>query len=80
VKRIAELWDSYAEEVLPRSAGAVQRAETRRAFYAGANALFEAFIDGLTEGSEAEEEDMRALDQLREDLAAFKRDVEEGRA
>ena len=78
--RVADLWQSYADRVLPRNASWVQRQETRRAFYAGAHALFVGIVNGLTEGPEPQEEDLRALDDLRDEFEAFARDVAAGKA
>lgn len=37
---IANEWRCFAQTVLPKGVGEVQRVETRRAFYAGAAAMF----------------------------------------
>jgi len=80
MKKIADLWQSYADHVLPPNAGDTQRRETRRAFYAGAHALFAGIVNGLTEGPEPQEEDLRALDDLRDEFEAFARDLAAGKA
>lgn len=79
MKKLSELWQSYADRVLPKHASAIQRQETRRAFYAGAGALFHGVLLGLTEGPEPQEEDVRALDDLRDELKAFARDLAAGK-
>lgn len=79
MKRVAELWQAYADRVMAPNARAVQRQETRRAFYAGATALFFGVVNGLTPGPEPTDEDMRALDVIREELEAFARDVKDGK-
>lgn len=80
MKTVAELWQSYVDDVLPKNAGAVQRRETRRAFYAGAGAILGAVVSGLSEDPEPTNEDVRALDTLHEELHAFARDVAAGKA
>jgi hypothetical protein len=80
MKRVADLWQAYADRVLPKYAGAVQRQETRRAFYAGAGALFGAVVNGMTPGPEPQDDDIQALDSIEEEFEAFARDVAAGRA
>ncbi len=80
MKTVAELWQSYANDVLPKHASATQRRETRRAFYAGAQAFFGAIVAGLSEGAEPTEEDVQSLDTLHEEFKAFARDVAAGKA
>ena len=46
---IAEEWDTYETKVLSPSCPVVQRPETRRAFYAGASAMFHALTEGVVE-------------------------------
>jgi hypothetical protein len=41
---IGESWASYQAEVVPADAPAVQREECKRAFYAGAQAMFTAVL------------------------------------
>jgi hypothetical protein len=41
---IGEQWADYSAEVVPPDAPAVQREECKRAFYAGAQAMFTAVI------------------------------------
>ena len=53
---MAEQWDQFARQVLPASASAAQKQEMRRAFYAGAQAIFAGVI-------------MLAADNLYVDLA-----------
>ena len=45
MKPIEEYWNSY-RAILPKDAGATQIIETRRAFYAGAEALYAALMRG----------------------------------
>jgi hypothetical protein len=73
--RMADLWQSYADRVLPPHVSEVQRTETRRAFYAGALALLSATANNLSEGSEVSEADDAVMDDLYEELQAFNRDV-----
>lgn len=80
MKTVAALWQSYVDDVLPKHAGAVQRQETRRAFYAGAQAFFHAVAAGLSEGAEPTDEDVQSLEALHGEFKAFARDVAAGKA
>lgn len=62
---IKEQWESYEREVVPANASAEQRLETRRAFYAGAQAMLTTSLGRNASTPE---------------LLAFAQDVEEGRA
>lgn len=56
MKTIADVYGSFAEQVVPKDAPPVQRQETRRAFYAGAAALYEVLSsipDNLVESGAA---------------------------
>jgi hypothetical protein len=77
---IRELWDSYARDVVPKDAPTVQRWETRRAFYAGAQATFMSIISMLDPGTEPTEADLRKMDALDQELRTFKEEVRAGRA
>jgi hypothetical protein len=79
-RTIESAWIAYEREVLPANAGRVQRVETRRAFYAGALALFSSVMRGLGPGTEATEDDLRMLDGIQSELAQFARDIAAGRA
>ncbi len=72
---VGALWDSYERAVVPKEAGLEQRTECRRAFYAGAGAVFAAIasiVDPTTE-------EVTAGDLLAE-LVQFARDVQAGKA
>lgn len=73
-------WKSYEAEVLPRDAADVQRIECRRAFYAGAQALFGLVIRGLTPGPDSTPADEVMMGELLSELEAFKNEVVGGRA
>jgi hypothetical protein len=77
---IARWWADYAEKVLPAHAPAVQKQETRRAFYAGAAAMLDAIVGGLEGGEDATEGDLAHMDDLQRELLTFAADVKAGRA
>jgi hypothetical protein len=67
---IGEAWASYLENIVPATAGDVQREEMKRAFYAGAAAGYEATLNAadLEEGAAAarlEAIDRELLDYIR---------------
>ena len=78
--RFGSIWDEYAARVLPKHCHAIQKQETRRAFYAGGAALFKVIMSSLSDGTEPTDGDFRALDELRAEFEAFTDDVEGGRA
>lgn len=72
--KIAQQWDSYVAFVLPTSASDTQRKETKRAFYAGAEAFRRVML-------EAPDEDAAALqycDDLQAEFDAFVAAVQGG--
>lgn len=80
MRRIGAAWDSYQREVVPKNASTTQRWETRRAFYAGAQALFQTIINLLEPGSDATDADLRMMDEIDAELKEFANAVERGRA
>lgn len=80
MKRLKEAWLSYAAQVIPPTAPAVQRVECRRAFYAGAHAIFQELMRGLDPGTEPTARDLARVDMLDQELRAFQADVAGGRA
>lgn len=68
-------WKSYRQRVIPATCSAVQDEESRRAFYAGAFAMF-TLITTLNEGSE--DADVARLQGLRNEVMEFVAKVEGG--
>jgi hypothetical protein len=77
---MAEQWDSFAREVLPLNAPAVQRQEMRRAFYAGAQGILFGVIAALAPESEPTAEDLQVMQNLQAELSDFAELVKAGRA
>ena len=71
MKLIEQAWDLYRERVIPPQAGEVQVDESRKAFYAGATALFTSIMAGLGSGDEATVEDLSLLDGVRDELDEY---------
>lgn len=80
MKRLAQDWTDYAVQVLPETCPKVQRQETRRAFYAGAHALFQQLMGVLDDDHEPTEGDLRRVGELDAEIKAFYEDVKRGRA
>jgi hypothetical protein len=68
---IGEAWASYQGEVVPRDAPAVQRDECKRAFYAGAHAMYFAVLEAAAAAEEAVGESR--LEALARELEDFLR-------
>lgn len=79
-RTIAEQWRSYEREVLPPTAGQLQRQETRRSFYAGAQAMVEIVLHGVSDEPEMTDDDEQPLTRLHAELEQFAADVKRGAA
>lgn len=79
-KHLAQQWASYRERVVPPDAGELQVQECRRAFYAGAKAVWRALLllDSGTE--DATDEDLARMEGIGVELEEFGEDVKAGRA
>ena len=80
MRPIEKLWRSYLLDVVPKNAAEIQIRETRRAFYAGAAALFNSIMGGLDGGTPSETRaDMVMMDAIYRELKDFPRLVAEGK-
>ena len=77
--RIAKVWAQFHEKLLV-GAGPVQIQEMRRAFYAGAEIMLNTILRGLSPGTEAEDTDLKMMDELHQELVEFVEDIKNGRA
>lgn len=68
---IAEEWDSYLRKVLPHLASEYQIRECKRAFYAGATALFSGLMRGVSYGFGHEQRDIAMLQSVNAELSSF---------
>ncbi len=75
---IDALWLTFRRKINP-SAGHVQLREMRRAFYAGAQALYTGIMAGLTPGPDAEADDVGQMLRIQRDLERFAADLRGGR-
>ena len=73
---IAASFDTY-RETLGKAAGPVQIAETRRAFYSGAAAVFYGLAASLSDGDEDTPEDIMIMEGLQREIDAFRASLAE---
>jgi len=68
IKSIESLWSEFEREVIPVSAGAIQRQEMQSSFYAGADAIMQLlqFTDDVPEAEVVE-----ILDGIEGELSDF---------
>lgn len=74
-KLIEAGWHAYRTLLVPASAGVVQVEETRLAFFAGAQHLFGSINSIMEDGEEPTDKDLKRMDQINEELAAFADDL-----
>lgn len=72
-------WYQYVERVLPPNASATQKAETRRAFYAGAWHVLSTMQD-IGEPDISEDQGVAILESIKTEILGFLDDVKAGRA
>lgn len=77
-KRVQEEFEGYRRAVMPTSASAIQVQECRRAFYAGAHALFQHIMRNFETGEEPTDADLRMMDEIDAELKAFALSVKRG--
>lgn len=71
MKLIEAAWLSYLREVIPAGAPTVQIVESRRAFYAGAQATFRGIVRMLDPGVEPTDADLAKMHALDAELREF---------
>lgn len=77
---IREGWYQYSERVMPASASAIQKRETRQAFYAGAAHLWEAFIRALGPGEDADPPDLALAEGVQKEIDDWLEGLKRGRS
>lgn len=74
-------WLDYEHTILdPIKADRIQRQETRRAFYCGAQSVFGGILSNLTPGEEPQEADLTMLSDVQAEIDAFTALIKAGRA
>lgn len=77
---IAEQWDQFVREVIPKDAPAHQKQEMRRAFYAGGVAIFFLMLNGVSDADESTPDDLAMMRGLDKELQDFAESVKAGRS
>ena len=77
---MASAWARFEELAVPADASAAQRRQARRAFYAGAHALFDIQVRGLDPDGRPTEAAMAHLNRIRNEVLQFGVDVRAGKA
>jgi hypothetical protein len=75
---LKQAWLSYLAAVLPPNAPSAQVIETRRAFYAGAQALMTGILGALDPGIEPTEQDIEIMTGVQAELKTFCDQVRSG--
>lgn len=70
-RSVEDEWRDLERATLPDEVGALQRAEMRKAFYAGAFSMFSLLTGGLDGGTEATELDLAYMESLNSELRRF---------
>lgn len=77
---VTEQWNSFAQIVLPKECSDLQRKEMRRAFFAGAVALWEIFFRGLTDGDDVNPQDLEKMADLQAEFGLYLERLKRGAA
>ena len=68
-------WIAMLRFIVPREASETQVAETRKAFFMGADHLFASIMNVMDSDREVTEEDLRRMDMIEAELKAFRKQV-----
>lgn len=71
LETVAQMWRSYESNVMPKDPSPIQVQETRRAFYAGALALFNVASYGIGAPSVSSEDGVAYLERIETEMNAF---------
>jgi hypothetical protein len=69
---------NYRNALIPRDAGPVQLGESRRAFFAGAWALYALILNNLEPGTDDTPKDLELMEKLDAEMREFKERVVKG--
>lgn len=76
MQTIQQLWNTYEKNCVPADASTVQIQETRRAFFAGAAAMWQLFGQIADQGSEEKSHQM--FERLDKELVEFMENLGKG--
>jgi len=71
LQTVAEMWQDYRREVVPRDAGAIQIQECRRAFYAGVSVMFTNAAYGVARDDVSEDQGVEYFEKIDAELKAY---------
>jgi hypothetical protein len=77
---VNEQWNDFSKKVLSPECSDVQRIEMRRAFFAGAVALWSIFFKGLSEGEDVQPEDLKKMSDLQAEFDHYAEQLRKGAA
>jgi hypothetical protein len=82
MKQLEMEWETYRHLVMPAQVGEEQFMETRRAYYAGAKAMFELIteIADPKTGPSATQSELQRVDGLANELEEFNQRIRDGKA
>lgn len=73
MKVIEAGWQDYRRQVVPANAGPIQVEECKRAFYAGAVALFSTLVEGVSpDRDEVTPEDEALMESVAAEIADYR--------
>lgn len=78
VKLLETEWINYRNAVIPKDAGSTQLQESRRAFHAGAWALYSLLMNSFEPGTEETPKDLELMAKLDGEMREFKERVVRG--
>jgi hypothetical protein len=78
METIADYWKAFEEGCVPAGAGAVQRKEMRRTFYAGFHACLVAGLTVADEVGDDDDEGARRMERLHHECLAFAKAIGAG--
>lgn len=79
-RTLADEWAEFSRAVMPKDAPEMQRVEMRRAWYAGAAAMFGLMTGGLDADHEPTDLDVAYVESLAQEIEAFSREIARGKA
>jgi len=78
MKLLETEWINYRNAVIPAAAGSAQLTESRRAFFAGAWAIYALIMNRLEAGTEETPADLKLMASLDSEMREFNARVKKG--
>jgi hypothetical protein len=80
MRTVEQEWASFESAVLSKNAGAIQRQEMRRAFYAGFGAALGSLQQMASESGDDDDLGVTMVESLHQECMQFVADIKAGRA